>query len=52
MSGWCDACDDDNHPDWTIDDDEEEQDFDNFAYDAVLEPIQLLSEMMMILCND
>ena len=47
-----DACDDDNHHDCTIDDDEEEQDFDDFAYDAVLEPIQLLSEMTMILCTD
>ena len=47
-----DACDDHNHHDCTIDDDEEEQDFDDFAYDAVLEPIQLLSEMTMILCTD
>ena len=38
-----DACDDHNHHDCTIGDDEEEQDFDDFAYEVALKPIQLLS---------
>ena len=34
-----DACDDHNHHDRDIDDDEKEYDFDDFAYDVVLEQI-------------